>query len=152
MKLLIAFLFTCLFFVPAEQEKFRISIIQEGMIAMEEFIFTNDSVMTIANYANRSAPHPPSVRRALTAAETQRILSTLQATDFKTLSPYYTNYKEVDDGLEFTFEVTYGSQHKETQVYMTRVKSLLRLTDSLNTILPAETKIHYNEHYLENGY
>jgi hypothetical protein len=131
--------------------KWDILITESGMIYQKTFHLTQDSLTVRGSImSDRNRDNLP-VQRRLTGEEQKRISEFLLKTDFSDLAADNTNNNAPFDHPEFDFDLQIGEKHKVVHVYMQRIEILLQLSAEINTLLPSNFQLGYNQDYL-NAY
>ena len=143
--LLFPLFLSCRHVVP---EKFSIEIHRWGMMTGGDKITTvnQDSIVVQSmNLADTSA----SYRKNLSASEKAQIAKSLSEIDLDKLQKDYTDNNAPDDMGEYDFKISIGNKTRAFHIYQVKVPEILKLVKTINSILPQEEKIGYDESYFK---
>ena len=149
MKKLLFFLPILFFsFKGTPSKKFVITVKQWAMISAGDMTVrvTNDSISaTGRNYRNEEY----GFENGITSSQEKKVLAALNAIDLTNLKENYVDDNAADDKEEFDFIFEVDGNKTRTHVYLIEVKELLELVKCINTMMPDDMQIVYDEKYLK---
>ena len=127
-------------------QKFSIEIHRWGLMKGGDKItvINQDSIFVQSmNFADTGT----SFRKILTPAERQMIAKSLSEIDLDKLQKDYTNKNAPDDMGEYDFKISVDQKTRAFHIYQEKVPGVFNLVKTINTLLPADEKIGYDESY-----
>jgi hypothetical protein len=127
-------------------QKFNIEIHRWGMMigADKITIVTQDSIIVhTISLVDKSGEY----RKALNTSEKQKIAEAFSKIDLDNLKDDYTDNNASDDLDEYDFKITMGKKIKAFHIYRVKVDEVFNLVQAINSTLPKEQQIGYNDEY-----
>ena len=130
-----------------ESKDFEIIIEQSNMFGDSRLTLTQDSIKVISR-TTLSGTKELTFKHSLTKKEKKELKLLISTIDLKKLEKTY-HSDLVDDHYEFEFMFDVNGEIKMTTIYGVRHNEIFDLVKQVNSILPKEFEIQYNDNYLE---
>ena len=142
-SLLLVFSFTGFDSNRENNDDFTIEIEESAMLRHSNFKISQDCIILEVWIS----PHEPKYySKEVSKADKKAIILLLDKINFDALRKEYSNYY-VDDMLEYDFKINYKGKTKEIHIYDFKVKPIFNLVAKINTLLPLEYRINYDDDY-----
>lgn len=129
-------------------EKFSIEIHCWGLMkGADKTVIVNQHSIVIQsmNLVDTAA----SFRKKLSSSEKLQIAKSLSEIDLDKLQKDYTDNNAPDDMGEYDFKISIGEKTKSFHIYQVKVPEVFNLVRTINSLLPQEEKIGYDESYFK---
>ncbi|WP_338814393.1 hypothetical protein V9L05_03500 [Bernardetia sp. Wsw4-3y2] len=125
------------------KDDFSIEIEESAMLRHSNFKISQDCIILEVWL---SPDEPKYYSKVVSKADRKAITDLLDKIEFDSLRKGYYNHS-IDDMLEYTFKFKYKNVDREIHIYDMKVKPIFDLVAKINTLLPLEFRINYDDSY-----
>lgn len=131
-----------------DNDDFTLTIDESVMMGSSKTIITQDSIVSTSKYYYKEVS-TSEFRKALTNDERKKLKNLLSKINLNKLRDSYIS-DMIDDHYEFKFTFDFNNKSKETTIYGIRHADIFALVEQINTMIPKDYEIHYNDKYLKS--
>jgi hypothetical protein len=131
-------------FNSAYSQIFSIEIEESAMFIQNNYKVSQDCITTDLTILIGDSTN--SYSKIVSKVDRKSITDLLDKINFDTLQKSYSN-NSVDCMQEYTFKIKYKNIDREIDIYDTKVKPIFDLVAKINTLLPLEFRINYDDNY-----
>jgi hypothetical protein len=116
-------------------------VLEWGFAQTNRFVVTADSIRVDFNMGTDTGDARTHFARALTRAERDRLLASLNRLYLSRLRPSYEGHSDLEHGYSYDFSIRKGKHLKESRLTNYSLAPLLAFTHRLNALLPPSFRI-----------
>lgn len=145
-SLLLLFSFTGSYSNREIKDNFSIEIQESALFRHSNFKISQDCIIIKLEIFPTDRKKPRYYSKEVSKTDKKAIMLLLDKINFDTLQKSYSN-DYADCMLDYTFKINYKGKNRKIDIYDVKIKPIFNLVAKINTLLPLEYRINYDDDY-----